>query len=550
MEKDKELFELGKYYFSINEFDLAYRILKEVVTSVPNNTNAYELLAQISSQKGDEISAYKYLMLSCSSEDCSATALYSLSQHHLSSQKYSEAIVLLEKSIEKNSLYFEALHDLGTCHANLDSLNKAIGFYSKALQIKKDIPELFFNLGRLEDELKNYSKAVNHYDQAISLRKDYVEAWSHKGLAFHELGKYEEALSAYETALELMPNYPEALSYKATTLHEMGCYKDALTFYDKAITLNPSYKDAYWNKASTQLVLGNLLDGWFNYEYRWAIFKAKPYKYPNIPPLTTNKNLIGKKILVWSEQGYGDTLHFCRYISMLVEEGAQVIFEVQKPLLSLLKRNINCEVVEKYDPKFMANYQTPLLTLPLIFKTTLNSIPRINPIIYPSEQSLTKWNKFFSNSNKKLNIGISCSGNSQHLNDRNRSMPLIDFLPLLSIANLHLIQKDIRQEDAKCLIEYPEIKHWGSELIDFDDTAAIIESMDLVISVDTSIAHLAGVMMKVIFILLPFTPEWRWMTEVDESPWYPSMKIYRQPTKGDWKAMIYKITNDLKSMKH
>lgn len=550
MEKEKQLFELGKYYFSINEFDLAYRILKEVVSSTPNHTDAYELLAQISSQIGDEVSAYKFLMLSCGSENCSATALYSLSQHYLNSQKYSEAIVLLEKSIEKNGEYFEALHDLGTCHANQGSLDKASSFYSKALQLKNDIPELFFNLGRLEDELKNYPKAIDCYDKAISLRPNYAEAWSHKGLAFHELGKYDDALSAYEIAIKLMPNYVEALSYKAVTLHEMGLYESALVFHDKAISLNSSYNDAYWNKASTQLILGNLHEGWVNYEYRWTILKAKPYKYSNIPPLTTNKNLAGKKILVWSEQGYGDTLHFCRYISVLLEEGAQVIFEVQKPLLSLLQRNINCEVVEKYDPKFMADYQTPLLTLPRIFKTTINSIPPINPIICPSAQSLGKWNKFFSNFNTKLNIGIACSGNPQHQNDRNRSMPLIEFLPLLSIANLHLIQKDIRPEDAKCLIEHPEIKHWGKELIDFDDTAAIIDSMDFVISVDTSVAHLAGAMMKAIFILLPFTPEWRWMTDVDTSPWYPSMKIYRQPSKGDWKTSIHMITNDLMSIKH
>ena len=489
-------------------------------------------------------------MQACSSENCSATALYHLSQFHLSSQRYSEAIVLLEESIKKNGEYFEALHDLGTCHANQGSLDRAIDFYSQALQIKDDIPELFFNLGRLEDELKNYPKAINYYDKAIDLRQNYAEAWSHKGLAFHELGKYENALTAYETALNLMPSYPEALSYKAVTLHEMGCYKDSLTFHDKAIALNPSYNDAYWNKASTQLILGNFQDGWINYEYRWKILKARPYKHTNISFLTTNTGLMGKKILIWSEQGYGDTLQFSRYISLLIDSGAQVIFETPKPLLNLLARNMNCQVVENYDPKFMADYQAPLLTLPLIFKTSLNSIPPINPVITPPEKSLAKWSECLSTSNKKINIGISCSGNSQHLNDHNRSIPLVNFLPLSSIANLYLIQKDVRQDDAKCLIENPEIKHLGDDLDDFDDTAAIIDSMDLIISVDTSVAHLAGAMMKSIFSLLPSTPEWRWMTEGDTSPWYPTIKIYRQATKGDWKTVIHQIMIDLKPMEH
>ncbi len=548
MQKEKQLFELGKYYLSINELDLAYSILKEVITSAPDNTNAYELLAQISSLKGDETSAYKFLKQACSSENCSATALYHLSQFHLSSQKYSEAIVLLEESIKKNGKYFEALHDLGTCHANQGALDKAIDFYSQALQIKDDVPELFFNLGRLEDELKNYPKAINYYDKATSLRQNYAEAWSHKGLTLHELGKYEDALTAYETALHLMPNYPEASSYKAVTLHEMRCYTDALTFHDKAIALNPSYNDAYWNKALTQLILGNFQDGWINYEYRWTKLKPQPYKHSNIPPLIANTCLIGKKILVWSEQGYGDTLQFSRYIPLLIESGAQVIFETPKSLLNLLAQNIHCQVVEDYDPKFMADYQAPLLSLPLIFKTSLKSIPPINPVITPSEKSLVKWGKRLSTSNKKINIGIACSGNSQHQNDRNRSMPLINFLPLLSIANLYLIQKDIRQDDAKCLIDHPEIKHLGDDLDDFDDTAAIIDSMDLIISVDTSVAHLAGAMMKSIFILLPFTPEWRWMTEGDASPWYPTIKIYRQSTKGDWKTVIHQIMIDLKLM--
>ncbi|QWE10987.1 tetratricopeptide repeat protein [Polynucleobacter sp. es-EL-1] len=545
MQNDNQLVELGKYYLSINQIDLAWNILKEVAASSPNNSLAYELLAQIAFLKGDEMMAYKLLSQACNTEGCSSEALYCLGQNYLASKKFSDAIEIFERSIAKNGEYFEVLHDLGTCYANQGILIKAIEFYNKALEIKNDVPELFFNLGRMEDELKNYSEAINHYGKAISLKADYAEAWSHKGLAFHELERYEEALSAFDAALNLTPNYSEALNFKAVTLSEMRRYTEALTCLDKAIIANPSFSDALWNKATTQLVLGNFEEGWKNYEFRWAKSKSQPYKYPEIPQLPTNETQRGRRILVWAEQGYGDTLQFSRYIHLLLEQGAQVIFEVQKPLLNLLRNNIQCQVVEKYDPTIEVDYQVPLLTLPHIFKTTLDSIPPIYPNINLTGGHLGRLGKFLLSTNNKINIGISCSGNPEHLNDRNRSMPLINFLPLLDISNLYLIQKGVSNDDLKCLDTHTEIKYLGNELIDFEDSAAIINSMDLIISVDTSLAHLAGILKKKLFLLLPFSPEWRWMSEGSTSPWYPSTKIFRQNKRGDWGTVIDQIMAEL-----
>lgn len=546
MQNENSLLQLGKYYLSINQLDLALNVLQEAVIAEPNNAVGFELLAQIANMKGDEASTYQLLLQACSNKNCTATAQYHLSQYHLSANRFAEAIELLEQSIVKNGEYFEALHDLGTCHANQGSLDKAIHFYTKALQIKSDIPELFFNLGRLQDELKNYSEALAYYNKALNLDEAYAEAWSHKGLALHELGKYEEALNAFETALKLAPEYPEALSNKAVTLHTLRYYEEALSFYDKALSLNPNFHDARWNKASTQLVLGNFQEGLLNYEFRWKKSKDQGYKYSEIPPLLSSENLTGKKILIWSEQGYGDTLQFSRYIPLLLERGAEVIFEVQKPLLSLLKENIDCEVVENYESSPNVDYQSPLLTLPLIFKTTLDSIPPVNPIITPSKKSLEKWGKTLVNLPKKINIGFACSGNPGHIHDRNRSMPLSNFLPLLNIANLNLIQMGVRPGDEECLREHPEIQYFGDQFEDFEDTAALISSMDLIISVDTSLVHLAGTMGKKVFLLLPFSPEWRWMTDGEKSPWYPSARIYRQTEMGAWGPLIQQIEDHLK----
>ena len=545
MQHENQLLQLGKYYLSANQLDLAWNVLQEAVIAEPNNAIGFELLAQIANMKGDEASTYQFLIQACSNQNCTVSAQYHLSQYHLSANRFTEAIELLEQSIEKNGEYFEALHDLGTCYANQGALDKAIHFYTKALQIKSDIPELFFNLGRLQDELKNYAEALVYYNKALNLEEGYAEAWSHKGLALHELGKYEEALNAFETALKLAPEYPEALSNKAVTLHTLRHYEEALTFYNKALSLNPNFHDARWNKASTQLVLGNFHEGLVNYEYRWKKAKDQGYKYAEIPPLVSIENLAGKKILIWSEQGYGDTLQFSRYIALLLERGAELIFEVQKPLLNLLKRSIDCKVVEYYDSSFNADYQSPLLSLPLIFKTTLDSIPPVNPIISPSKQSLSKWDKACISPSKKMNIGIACSGNPGHIHDRNRSMPLSNFLPLLNIANLNLIQMGVRPSDEQFLREHPEIRYFGDKFEDFEDTAAVISSMDLIISVDTSLVHLAGTMGKKVFLLLPFSPEWRWMTDGETSPWYPSVRIYRQTEMGEWGPLIQQIEDHL-----
>lgn len=545
MQKDNQLFELGKYYLSIKEWDLAWNTLKAAAASSPNDAVAYELLAHIAFLKGEEKLAYQFLAQACSLENCTGEALYHLGQHFLSSKKYTEAIALFEKSIQKNGEYFEALHDLGTCHANQGILDQAINYYSKALKIKSDTPELFFNLGRLQDELGNYLQAIKNYDEAINLKTNYVEAWSHKGLAFHELGSYEKALNAFDAALNLIPNYPEALNFKAVTLYAMGRYTEALLCLDQAIAFKPNFSDALWNKATTQLVLGNFQDGWGNYEHRWTKSKSQPYRYPEAPPIDSNENLTGKKVLVWAEQGYGDTLQFSRYISLLMEQGAQVIFEVQKPLLNLLRKNIHCQVVEKYDPTVKVDYQVPLLTLPYVFKTTLTSIPPIYPKLNLSEQHSRKWGEFLLRTNKKINIGISCSGNPKHLNDHNRSMPLANFLPLLEIANLYLIQKGVKGDDLQCLNAYPEIQYPGNDLMDFEDTAAIANAMDFIISVDTSLVHLAGIMEKKIFVLIPYSPEWRWMSEGSTSPWYPTAKIFRQNKRGDWETVIDQVKKEL-----
>jgi len=360
------------------------------------------------------------------------------------------------------------------------------------------------------------------------------------------LNCFEDALNALDKAIALKPDYHEAWSNKGIVLDELRRYADGLISYNKAIDLQPNYDDAYWNKSLNQLVTGNFKEGWKNYEYRWNNKNIHQMRYQEIPVIEELYKAFGKRILVWSEQGYGDTIQFCRFIDKLTAFNIEVVFEVQEPLLKLMQSSFKtAKVITRSEFADGIDFQVALLSLPLLLSVEIQSIPKSQSYISVNPDILDLWNKRLKPSKQKKNIGIACSGSITYLNDKNRSLDLCFFQSIAEKANLYLIQKGLRDNDQIFLSQNPEIHFLGNEIESFEDTAAIVQAMDLIISVDTSLAHLSAAMGKETLILLPWASEWRWLINRQDSPWYPTAKLFRQPSLDNWTAVIEEVCKSI-----
>ena len=461
---------------------------------------------------------------------------------HLKNDKFLEAECHFLKSLDIIPDRVSTLTNLSATQIKLKKFSDARIHSQKAISLDKSNSEAYLNLGLIYQEEKNFTSALEFFDLSLKLNPSYPEALSNQGATLNELKRYDEALASYDKAISLKPEYHEAWYNKGITLGELKRYDEALASYDKSISLKPDYSDAYWNQALSHLVTGNFESGWKNYEYRWKKTKAEPMRHQEFPLLTDLNEISGKNVLVWSEQGYGDTIQFSRFIEKLIELKADVIFEVQEPLKELLQNSfLRPKIISQEESTGVIDFQIPLVSLPLLFSTNFDNIPSTNSYIRADEENLIFWRDKLNSKNKKMNIGVACSGNKNHLNDKNRSMDLRFFEPIADKVNLFLIQKDLREKDQDFLSQYPDIKFLGEEIKSFNDSASIIQAMDLIITVDTSLAHLSGALGKRTFILLPWNPEWRWLLDRQDSPWYPTAKLFRQPSRDNWEEVIKEV---------
>ncbi len=416
------------------------------------------------------------------------------------------------------------------------------------------------NRGNILKELYRFDEALISLDKAIELQPDYAEAYNNKGNVLQDLHRYEEALQWYDNAIALQKNYAEAYSNKGNALELLHRHHEAMEYFDAATSINPRFVDGYWHKALGQLSAGNYEMGWQNYEARWFKNHATKLLYGNVSRLETLQNVSGKNILIWAEQGLGDTLQFCRYIKPLVELGAVVTFLVQKPLIQVLdSMRSYCTLVEKIDAELeIFDFQSPLLSLPLLFQTSIETIPVNVPYLASNKDRQSEFSSRLVGG-KNLKVGVVWNGGFRvdhpelwAINKR-RNIELDQIAKLKDIpgVDFYSLQKGDPAESE--LIEkqdllWPNIINCVQWLDDFSDTAALIENLDLIISVDTSTAHLAGALGKPVWILNRYDSCWRWLRGRSDSPWYPTAKIYQQSKPGDWAGVLEQVKNDLSQL--
>lgn len=475
------------------------------------------------------------------------SVLVNLSATLLKLDKYSDAKNISKQVLELNNLNQEAWLNLGNALLKLQQYEQSITAYDKAISTGSELAEIWYSRGIALQELKQHEQALTSYDKAISIDPESAESWSNRGNILQELKQYEQAINSYDKAISINPGYANARYNRGIAFQELKQYKQAINSYDEAVNIDPKYADAYWNKSLIQLLTGDFQDGWTNYEYRWHRNGADKKRYQEIKELENINEAESSTVLVWWEQGYGDVIQFSRYVPLLAELAAEVVFVVPVALKTLLERSFpTLKVITNEEPISSVDFQLPLMSLPRLLFADLDHVPSPNRYLRPLASNISNWESKLKLDRCRINIGIACSGNVANKHDKFRSLGLSFFEPLSRLANLYLIQKDLRESDKDFLGRNPKINFLGDQITSFEDSASIVEHMDLIVTVCTSLAHLAGALGKRTAVLLTWNSDWRWFLNRQDSPWYSSVKLFRQTSPGDWESVIQDVISDLK----
>jgi len=462
-------------------------------------------------------------------------------------KKNEAAVASYDKAIAIKPDFHEALYHRGIALQALNKSEEAVESYDKAITIKPDFAEAYANRGNALQELNRFDAAAESFDMAIAIKPDVAETHYNRANALKKLKRYESALASYDKAIAIKPDYQEAYHNLALMRQELNQLDAAVACFDKAIAIKPDYHDASLHKSLALLLGGNFRQGWALYESRQKVSRLAGTSRNFARPLWLgNESIAGKTILLHSEQGFGDTIQFCRYARSVADMGARVVLETELPLIGLLKDlNGVAEVVAKGSDLPDFDYHCPLMSLPLAFKTVLNTIPCPHQYLRTDPDKLAYWKNRLEQTTTPR-IGLVWSGNVTHTNDSNRSIPLAGVIRHLPSSLIYVsLQKEVREIDKTTLESNANILHFGDELGDFSDTAALCDLMDVVISVDTGIAHLNAALGNPTWVLLPFSPDWRWLLDRDDSPWYQSIRLFRQEQPGDWDGVFKKLRSEL-----
>lgn len=459
-----------------------------------------------------------------------------------------EAVAAFDRAIALKPDYAEAHNNRGIVLQDLERLAEALASFDIALARQLNNASVHNNRGTVLRELKRQDEAVSSFTTAIELKPDYAEAYYNRAIALHEMSRFDEAIADFDAAIAMRPDYGDAYNNRGVVLQDVKRLDEALADFDRASALLPDFAEVHCNKAYCSLLMGKLEQGWRLHE--WRKKTQMPVGNRSFPgPLWLGREEVaGKTVFLHWEQGLGDTLQFCRYAKLLTARGAKVVMSVQEPLYGLLGQlGSGVQVIHQDEVPAAFDFHCPMMSLPLAFATTLHSIPSEDRYLVADDSLRRQWSTRLPPA-ARARIGLVWAGSKSHKNDRNRSMDLSALARLFDTdAHWISLQKEVRDGDAAVLQQYPHFLRCGDDLRDFSDTAAVIDLLDLVITVDTSVAHLAGAMGKPVWIMLPFNSDWRWLVDRDDSPWYPTVRLFRQHDPRSWDNVISGLEAALES---
>ena len=460
--------------------------------------------------------------------------------------RWTEAIASFQEALRLRPDFAEAHNNLGVTFKERGNWDEAAASLRQALALNPDFAEAHNNLGTILESKGDLEAASTCYQQALGRKPDFAEAHNNLAIILNKRGNYAEALVHYQRALTLKPDYPDAHHNLGTLLVDQGKLDEGVASYERALQLKPDYVEAHLGRAQAWLQMGDWERGWPEFEWRWRRPSFPPRSFPQ--PLWDGESLAGRTILVHAEQGLGDTLHFIRYAPLVKRYGGYVIVECQRELLPLLA---TCTGVDQWvafgTPLPDFDVHAPLLSLPRILQTTLATVPADIPYLSADPEQVEYWRQEMG-SRGGFTIGIAWQGNPGHTNDWNRSVSLTSFEPLSRLDGVRLfsLQKGPGTEQLLAAKERFMLPDLGSRFGTFQDTAAVLVNLDLVLTVDSAVAHCAGALGVPVWVLVPYAADWRWLLERADSPWYPTMRLFRQKEPGNWSEVFDRIVVALK----
>jgi Flp pilus assembly protein TadD len=502
----------------------------------------------MSYRSGNYDAAVQYLRNALQHDPANAAAYCNLGYILQDRGRLDDAVKYYRTAVQLNPELFEAHINLGNALREMGQFDEAISYYQKALELDPGAPGAYINLGVTFQKAGRPAEAAVYCRRAAEIDPGDANVYYNLGIALQDEGQLDEAVRCYKKASQLSPDDPVILNNLAFALQENRKPYEAIPYYRKALRLDAAYVTAHWNLSLALLLTSSFDEGWREYEWRWGTEYLISSRRDFRQPLWDGSDIKGRTILLHAEQGFGDTIQFIRYAPLVAERGANIIFECSEVLAPLLRSVTGIEYVVvrgEEPPRF--DVHCPLLSLPLAFGTRLETIPAKVPYIVTDEILIGKWRDKIKYNDSRIKIGVAWAGNPGFRQNRYRNISLERLLPLAKLTDvtLYSLQKGVEARDVRNLPEGFRVLDFTEEIQNFADTAALIANLDLIISVDTSVAHLAGALGKPVWTLLPFSPEWRWLLDREDSPWYPTMRLFRQPCAGDWQSVMDRVLFEL-----
>jgi tetratricopeptide (TPR) repeat protein len=569
------LLQRGDHAKALREIDLALKINANSAPALNNRGVALQELQRLEEALASFERAISLKRDYADAHSNRANVLKTLGRYDEALASYERALALRPDHAEAHSNRGDALNKLkrfeaalascdralmgkpdfaaAHCHrANalrgLKRFEEALDSCARALVLQPNFAEAYCNRGNIMLDLHRFENALQSYDRALALRPDFAEAHSNRGSALQNLRRYGEALGSCDRALALRPDFAEAYSNRGSALQELRRFDEALASFDRAASLRPEFAEAHCNAALCLLLTGDFRRGWSKYEWRWQTdqLRGERRNFPQ-PQWTAFDEIADKTVLIHAEQGLGDTIHFCRYIPQVTERAARVIFEVQKPLVELMKTLAGgAQIVARGDPLPDFDLHCPLLSLPLIFDTRLATIPGDVTYLSAVAEKSAAWRARLGE-HERPRVGLVWAGDPRkqlpnaHRIDLQRSVAFDLLAPILAVKGCEFYSLQKGEQAVAQLRRSPlreRVIDWSDDFPDFSDTAALIDNLDLVIAVDTSVAHLAGALGKPLWLLNRYNTCWRWLLGRDDSPWYPTARLFRQDGTRNWEPAI------------
>nr|WP_320147917.1 tetratricopeptide repeat protein [uncultured Anaeromusa sp.] len=537
-------FYLGLCLKGMGRLDGAEACLRKVLTLQPNHAESYNNLGLILNEAGQLLEAESCFLVALeltpdSAELCNNYGVLKFKSHLLA-----EAVHWFRKAIDLQPEYVQACNNLGLALKDSDKPEEACEWFRRALEIQPNYGEAHNNLGLVLKDLQELTKAEVHFRKAIELRREHEGAYNNLFLLLKDAGRLEEAEACLRQGIAVKPEHALFYYHLGNFVQDLGRLEEAIAAHEKALALQPEYQEAAYALGLIYFSLGQYERAWEKYELRWPLFG----NFQPPIPLWQGEDLTGKKILLFREQGYGDIIQFSRYAPMVAAMAKETILWVDTPVESLMTNSFAMRVVGgNRVPDGEYDVACALMSLPYWFHTKEETIPAQVPYLYASKERSTAWRDRLAHATegKKLRVGVVWAGNPKHKNDANRSVAIQAFQELFALQDIAWVslQAGTRAQEVQQTVS--PVWDVSAELTDFTETAALITNLDLVLAADTAVAHLAGAMGKETWVLIPHIAEWRWQLKREDTPWYPTMRLFRQQQPGDWLEVLGRVKAEL-----